>query len=418
MQPLNEATLLFILQHHGDDVRQLMLSRPPQDVDLRKACVQIAAWQKARLKLPAWAACDGIIFPEQLPMEQCSSELTARYKAELIAGMELGTKTNGNAVFYMTDLTGGFGVDATMLALSGAQTRLTFIEQNPELCDLARHNLPLMGVKDVQVVCADCEQALHSLPPQHLIFLDPARRNEQGGRTVAIVDCTPDVEQLQDALLEHTEVLMVKLSPMLDLTDALHRLHHVSEVHVVSIDGECKELLLLLRREGVEKGISCVNLSQKHPRQTFLFTREEEQQAACDYTTTLDAYLYEPNASILKAAAFRSVAQRFGLKKLHPNSQLYTADKYIPDFPGRCFAIVDSSDFNKKNLNALLTGISKANLTVRNFPLSVVELRRRLKINEGGNDYLFATTLADEKHVIIRCVKQMLSFSTASPSGI
>lgn len=396
MMPINHTNRLFILQHRQEDVRQLMLSRPPQGVNLREACVQIAAWQRARQKLPAWAACDDIIFPEQLSMEQCSSELTARYKAEV------ASSCSPRSLF--TDLTGGFGVDAAMLAQGNVH--LTFVERNEQLCELARYNLPLLGVKDFEVLCADCEDVLKHLPHQHLILIDPARRDGQGGRTVAIGDCTPDVERLQDALLEHTEVLMVKLSPMLDLSDALHRLRNVCEVHVVSVDGECKELLLLLRRESTEQlRVCCVNLSVKQPRQTFCFTHEEEQQANCSYTTELGSYLYEPNASILKAAAYKSVAQRFGLNKLHPNSQLYTSNNVVEDFPGRCFSIVASSDFGKKNLKALLAGVSKANLTVRNFPLSVDDLRRRLKISEGGSDYLFATTLADEKHVMIRCVK-------------
>lgn len=397
---MNTETWAFIYEHVGDDVRQLMLGRPPQGVDLRQACVQIAARQRAVSKLPSWAVQPDIVFPEQLPMEQCSSELTASYKAECLA------KQDDGSLHRIADLTGGFGVDATMLARQREGIQLIFVEQNPELCELARHNLPIMGVKNVEVKCADAVQMLNTLPRQDLIYLDPARRDGHGGRTVAITDCTPNVELIQDQLLDHADVVIVKLSPMLDLSDALRRLLHVKEVHVVSVDGECKEVLVIISAKPHDTlPITCVNLSARHKRQTFTFTREGEQQVVCTYTSDLGKYLYEPNASVLKAAAFKSVAQHFGLCKLHPSSHLYTADELIPDFPGRCFEVAGVSDFNKKNIKGLLRGIDKANLTVRNHPQSVAELRQRLKINEGGSDYLFATTLANEKHILVLCRK-------------
>ncbi|MDO4994587.1 MAG: class I SAM-dependent methyltransferase [Bacteroidales bacterium] len=408
---MTEQTRQFVREHRTDDVRSLMLSSARwKDVDMRQACVQIAAWQRARTKLPSWAAHDDILFPEQLPMEQCSSELTARYKAEVWKRQ----RTNGTPAQHIADLTGGFGIDATMLAQGN--TRLTFVERNPDLCRLARHNLPLMGVQDIEVVCSDCETLLPTLPRQDLIYLDPARRDQHGSRTVALADCTPDVEQLQDPLLAHADYVMLKLSPMLDIADTLRRLRHVGEVHVVSVENECKELLLLLKsspcRKELEGGYHCVNLSDRHPRQTFTFTPDEEQHATCLHTDTLGTYLYEPNASVLKAGGMRCVAQRFGLRKLHPNSHLYTSDLQQPDFPGRQFEVVAATDFNKKNMVHLLSDIRQANLTVRNFPLNVADLRRRLKLNEGGSDYLFATTLADERHVLIRCRK-----ATAPPTA-
>jgi len=420
MNTLDEHTLQFVREHRQDDVRGLMLSaqRWPQ-VDVRQACVQIAAWQRARQKLPSWAANDAIRYPEQLSMEQCSSELTARYKGE-VARRHLLASGEGRteATRRMADLTGGFGVDATMLAQSLSPCRLTFVERSPELCDLARHNLPLLGVDRADVLCTDCEQALARLPRQHLLFLDPARRDQHGGRTYAIADCTPDVARLLTSLRERCDVLMLKLSPMLDLSAALRELQGVGEVHVVSVDGECKELLLIIKGSAAspaqdttplagERGEAyvCVNLSDRHPRQTFVFTHAEERQAACPYTTTLRRYLYEPNASVLKAGAYKCVAQRYSLEKLHPSSHLYTADTLVADFPGRCFEVVASSDFAKRKLKALLAGLSKANLSVRNFPLGVAELRRRLHLGEGGDDYLFATTLADGQHALVRCRK-------------
>lgn len=402
---MNEDTLQFIREHRNDDVRQLMLGASCwPEADVREACVQIAAWQRARQKLPTWAACDGILYPAQLPMEQCSSELTARYKAEVACLLPI---PQGGSI---TDLTGGFGVDATMLAVATGGT-LTFVERNEDLCRLARHNLPLMGVGHAEVVCGDALEVLDSLPRQDLIFVDPARRDEHGGRTVAIADCTPDIEQLQEQLTGKAGFAMVKLSPMLDMADALRRLHNVCEVHIVSVDGECKEILMVLSKEHKTRAtqdeipVVCVNLSDRHPLQTFTFTYGEEHEAACQYTKEPGSYLYEPNASLLKAHAFKSVAQRFGLRKLHRDSHLYTADMPCDNFPGRQFEVIGVTDFNKKNIKALLTGISRANLTIRNFPLSVADLRRRLKLSEGGDDYLFATTLATGQHVLVLCRK-------------
>ena len=398
---MTEQTRQFVREHRTDDVRSLMLSGTRwKDVDMRQACVQIAAWQRACTKLPSWAAQDDILYPEQLPMEQCSSELTARYKAEVVP---VGSQRRSIA-----DLTGGFGIDATMLAQGNVH--LTFVERNPALCDLARHNLPLMGVQDIEVIGGDCEAVLPTLPHQDLIYIDPARRDSHGGRTFALADCAPDVEQLQDLLLAHADCVMVKLSPMLDIADTLRRLRHIHEIHVVSVDGECKELLIIIgapsdAMASQQVPITCVNLSDRHPRQTFTFTHEEELLATCSHTTMLGRYLYEPNTSVLKAGALRCVAQRFRLLKLHPNSHLYTSSEHLSDFPGRSFEVVSVSDFNKKNIAQLLSDIPCANLTVRNFPLSVAELRRRLKLSEGGSDYLFATTLSDEKHVLIRCRK-------------
>lgn len=403
----------FIQAHRMDDVRTLMLQadRFPK-VDMRSVCVQIAAWQRARTKLPSWAACSDIIFPEHLPMEQCSSELTAKYKRQVARAKdeelrELLTFDTRHSTTNICDLTGGFGVDATMLAQG--DVHLTFVERNENLCELARHNLPLMGVEDVEIVCGEAEKVLPTLSHQNLIYLDPARRDQYGSRIVALTDCSPNVEQMQDLLLTRAACVMVKLSPMLDVADTLRRLRHVREVHVVSVEGECKEILLLLSAtstlQSEQLPIICVNLSERIARQTFSFTREEEQSAVCPFATEIQNYIYEPNSSLLKAGALRSVAERFGLRKLHPNSHLYTSEMFVEDFPGRSFEVVSSSDFNKKNRERLLNGLRQANLTVRNFPLTVVELRRRLKLCEGGSDYLFATTLTGEKHILVRCRK-------------
>jgi len=408
----------FVRKHLNSDVRSLMLqARRYPDVDMRKAVVQISAWQTAQKKLPLWATTDGIVFPEHLSMEQCSSQQTAEYKGEVFAKW-LQPSAEKDAI-YITDLTGGFGVDATCLVRSVGNEQnahLTFVERNAELCEIAQHNLPLLGVNHADVLCADSEEVLTQLAThQHLIFIDPARRDNHGGKTVAISDCTPDVIQFNDLLLDKADVVMLKLSPMLDIAEAERQLKGIREIHIVSVNGECKETLFVLQKEAKtsdgfvenEPKIVCVNLLPNQPAQTFVFSHSIERNASCTYTSELKHYLYEPNASVMKAMAFKSVAQQFHLEKLHPSSQLYTSDTLIPDFPGRIFDITGSSHFNKKELKSLLKNIQKANLTVRNFPLSVAELRKRLKLSDGGSEYIFATTLADDSHVLILCQKTL-----------
>ena len=411
----------FVRKNLNSNVRDLMLQaqRYP-DVDMRRAVVQISAWQMAQKKLQLWAATDGIIFPEHLSMEQCSSQQTATYKGEILAQwLQQSDLCHSSEPLNITDLTGGFGVDATCLALAAGKTQethLTFVERSEELCQLAKNNLPLLGVEHSEVICADSEEILNKLTThQHLIYLDPARRDEHGGKIVAIADCTPDVIQFNDLLLDKADVVMLKLSPMLDIVEAERQLKGIREIHIVSVNGECKEILFILQKTAktfdefaqIEPKMVCVNLLPNLPAQTFVFSHSIEKNAICSYTSELKKYLYEPNASVMKAMAFKSVAENFHVEKLHPSSQLYTSDTLLPDFPGRIFEIIDSSHFNKKELKNLLKDIQKANLTVRNFPLSVAELRKRLKLPEGGTDYLFCTTLADDSHVLILCKKTL-----------
>ncbi len=381
----------FVKEHRNDNLYELALRAHAFSAsDWQWILRQIDGWQRAKHKLPLWAQTDGVEYPLRLSMEQCSSELTARYKAELVGGGE-----------RMTDLTAGFGVDAAVLA--ERYEYLTFVERNEQLCNLAQKNLPLLGVKSFEVVCQTAEEALKTLPHQNLIFLDPARRDEHGGRVTAIADCSPDVSLLNDDLLSKADVVLLKLSPMLDVRSVERDLHGVSDLHIVSVDGECKELLVRLSKEPTVLRTVCVNLLSNGKRQMLAFTKNDEAGAECSYTAEVGRYLYEPNASIMKAGCFRTVAQRYGLRKLHPNSHLYTsfADEVILDFPGRSFKVLGSSTFSKNAVKTLLSGKEKANLTVRNFPMSVDELRKKLKLREGGDLYLFATTLADESKVLI-----------------
>lgn len=390
----------FILTHREDDARQLALqaSRYP-DIDMRAAVVQISGWQAARKKLPMWAGTDGIIYPEHLSMEQCSSQLTAEYKAQVALSL-----TEGCRECSLADLTGGFGVDATMMALK-MHARLTLVERNPQLCDAVRNNLPLLGVEKAEIICADSVETLRDLPRQSLIFIDPARRNEHGGKTVAISDCTPDISAIGKLLTDRADWVMVKLSPMLDLASVRRELNGVAEVHIVSVDGECKEVLVLMQKsyDGPLQTV-CVNIGKDGKTDIM---RTDEENAQCRYANQLGKYLYEPNASIMKACAFRSVAAQYGVEKLHPDSHLYTSDVLVADFPGRQFEVESSSTFSKKELKQFLSGVKKANLTVRNFPATVADLRKRLKIAEGGDIYLFATTATDGTHMIIKCKKTM-----------
>ena len=389
---LSASTAHFVSTHSEADVRTLALqAQKYPEVDMPAAIIQIAGRQAAADKIPSWHAREGILYPRHLSLEQCSSEITARYKASLIQGESFA------------DLTGGFGIDCAFLSAQFRQA--AYVERQEELCHIAANNFPLLGLNHISVHHTDGVAYLEQMVPVDCLFIDPARRNEQGGKTVAISDCEPDVAALEDLLLSKARQVIIKLSPMLDLTLALRDMPHTREAHIVSVNNECKELLLILDREATgEVTIHCVNLTSKS-NQHFAFTREQEQDAECPFTRQLGAYLYEPNASLLKAGAFRYLTYIYKVKKLHPNSHLYTSDELLENFPGRAFCITGTSTFNKKELKELLADTTKANITVRNFPASVAELRKRTKLSEGGDAYLFATTLHNEQKVLIRCTK-------------
>lgn len=392
---ISPETQQFIREHLSDNVRTLALqAKKYPDVDMPAAITQIAGRQTAAEKIPSWKEIENIWYPKHLSLEQCSSEITARYKASLLQGDSL------------TDLTAGFGIDCSFLA-AGFQS-VTYVELQEELCEIAAHNFPILNLNHITVRNEDGVDHLKAMSPVDCIFLDPARRNEHGGKTVAISDCEPDVAELEALLLSKANRIMVKLSPMLDLALALKELEYTQEVHIISVNNECKELLLLLgQNPPAEVPIHCVNLSTKgeQEEQHFVFTREQEQRSECTYTDVLENYLYEPNASLLKAGAFRSIATEYPVKKLHPNSHLYTSDTLITGFPGRIFRIVSQCSFNKKEIKENLADLKKANLTIRNFPATVAELRKRINLAEGGDTYLFASTLNNGQKILIRCEK-------------
>lgn len=395
MKELSPETLAFIDSHRGDDVRTLALqAKKYPAVDMAEAVVQIAGYQIAEKKVPLWAQTAGIRYPQHLSMEQCSSEVTARYKASLVSGDTL------------TDLTAGWGVDCSFLARNFRCA--DYVERQETLCRIAAHNFPLLGLPHVRIHCADAVEYLQSMEPVDCLFLDPARRDSHGGKTVAIAECEPDVCRLEPLLVEKGKTVMIKLSPMLDMASALRDLQYVRRIHVVSVNNECKELIILLRKAPDEEEaaageviISCEQVVNNSVHQHFQFTFSEEKSAGCPLAESVGNYLYEPGTALLKAGPYRLLATRYGVEKLHPNSHLYTSSGLV-DFPGRRFRVTAVSGFGKKDLKVLLEGVEKANLTVRNFPSSVAELRKKLKLKEGGDTYLFATTLASGEKVLIR----------------
>lgn len=398
MPTINPETIDFIRTHRHDDVRTLALqaSKYPQ-VDVNEALVQIAGRQIAEKKIPTWAQIDAIEYPKHLSMEQCSSELTARYKATLTKGDTL------------TDLTAGFGVDFSFLAQHFNSAH--YVERQEILCELASHNFSVLGMEQAEVHCMDGIDYLKQMKPVDCLFLDPARRDANGGKTVAIADCEPNVCALESLLLEKGKMVMIKLSPMLDMHSALNDLKSIRELHIVSVNNECKELILILRQgtdakqpNNNEVMIHCEQVVNNAPSQHFKFMPSEEKAAVCTMAEHIGEYLYEPGAALLKAGPYRLLGLRYNVEKLHPNSHLYTSNEPI-DFPGRRFKVIGYSKFGKKELKAFMKDLEKANLTVRNFPATVAELRKKLKLKEGGDTYLFATTLNNGEKVLIKGFK-------------
>ena len=515
------TTAEFIQEYREKDTRQLALqsARFP-DVDMPYALDQIKGWQTARRKLPTWAACDGIVYPPHLSMEQCSSEPTAQYKLNLamewscriessefrvesserevesselrvenserevessefrvensereVESSELRVENSEGEVnnfssgqpatlnsqlstlnpqpatlnsqlstlnchaSRMTDLTGGFGVDFSFTSCAFASA--TYVERNAQLCHMVEHNLPLLGIDNAKVVCADAVDYLSTLDMQTMIFLDPARRDQHGAKTVMLADCTPDVVQLLPQLLKKSRFTMLKLSPMLDWHKAVEDLQGtVREVHIVSVGGECKELLLVLSEEieselkvfcadleagggsgeaGLSGGSSCSGLSSEpsFPRtpsspsapsnaSLFVYAPSASRPAPNSKLKTQNSkFLHEPNASIMKAGCFDELAAAYGVSPVSRNSHLFLSAEPVDGFPGRSFSIERVTTLNKRELRQALAGIEKANIATRNFPLSVAELRKRLKLKDGGDVYIFATTTAEDEHLLL-----------------
>ena len=384
---INEQTWDFIRQHAADDVRKLALQGTKDAaVDLSVALQQIAGRQTALKKLPSWAAVERVLYPPHLNMEQCSSEQTARYKARLA----------GSGDTYV-DLTGGLGVDFYWMS-QGFKQRY-YVERNAELCELVEHNFRTLG-HSCSVCCCDTATYLPTVPHADVVFLDPARRNEHGGRTYDIKDCTPNILELLPLLMEKADKVILKLSPMLDWPKAVDDLQYVREVHIVSVDNECKELLLVLEQTERPLRLACVNNNQ-------IFEVSSHPSPLTPHLSPLtpEQFLYEPNASIMKAGCFDALAQQYPVCQVSANSHLFLSSVEIEDFPGRSFQICAISSTNKQSLKTSLAGIDRANISVRNFPLSVEQLRKKLRLKDGGDTYIFATTEADGAHSLYICRK-------------
>ena len=494
MTKMNQSTLDFIRQHQDDDVRKLaFLGSKHPDVDMPFALDQIRGRKMARVKLPRWASLDGIIYPPHISMEQCSSEQTAQYKAELAARLlglsasevpepkfsrirdnfkirefasesavdsefaknegtsekqQILTKPKENVneskdkifggkssdIIEFVDLTGGFGVDFSYIA-TRLGVKSMYVERQAHLCETAKENFERLGLGNAIVKNGDGVEVLHSFAAADdvssslsevfshlkLIFIDPARRDDAGNKVVSLQDCTPDVTQLQDEMLAKADFVIIKLSPMLDWHRAVSELSHVREVHIISVNNECKELLLVLSAKNMGGNEAPLKVFCVNDHQQMSYDEADESPVSIADADSHDMqYLYEPNASLMKAGCFGVISQRYGLRMLAKNSHLFVSaeNKFcdvneekpeysepVGDFPGRTFRILAVSSFNKKELKRHLTGITKANIATRNFPLSVAELRKRLKLKDGGDTYIFATTLSDGSHVLLICKK-------------
>ena len=446
----NDDTLRFIAEHRNESVPQLALAaHKAPNVDLPFALDQIAGWQTACRKLPTWAENPNIVYPPHLSMEQCSSQTTAEYKAN-VASLFVKDMPQGNINncdkgqvdndekqvgecehTSLVDLTGGFGVDFAFMATRF--TSATYVERQPQLCQLVQHNLNALNIGHAKVVCAEAESHLEAMKRVSCIYLDPARRDKNGGKTVLIEHCSPDILQLLPTLLAKCGLLMVKLSPMLHWQQAIAQLQEqgawVRQLHIVSVKNECKELLFLItdrQNHGQNLNHAVAQSGQLHPTPlegqtpkqvasstnnthiTCLNDGDSFQYSLAEAETTPQSilqtppqagmFLFEPNASIMKAGCFGLLCSRLGVQAIDPNSHLFVADNDIPNFPGRRFKLVAATSFNKRDLKTALQGISKANIATRNFPLKPEALRKKLKLKDGGEHFIFATTDAQGKH--------------------
>ena len=425
-----QKTKEYIKQHRNDDIYRLALTKAPEGVDLQYALSQISAYQTLSKKVPSWAECDELIFPRQLSLEQSSSELTARYKAELIR------EFMGTDGYQHIDLTGGMGIDCYFIAQYASQSH--YIEQNPELCTIAQHNFAYLN-SNISVHNTTAENFISQLttvnsqqPTQlsTLIYLDPARRGNHGQKLVSISDCQPNVIELLPQMFELTNKIVVKLSPMLDITRAINELSHIEKLYVISVNNECKELLLFINQQHTgEPTIYAINLNSQQSTKTIdaqncppvlggravggggqntsllTGTLSKEANLTLSHAHEVGSYLYEPFAAHLKSGLYKTIAQQYGVEKLHQHSHLYTSNTLNNDFPGRQFQVKKVIPFDKKNAKTLFKSLQKANITTRNFPLTVSELRTQYKIKDGGETYIFATTLYDDSKVLIVCEK-------------
>lgn len=389
---LQEA-ITFAQAHRGEDAVRLMLQRDRYpEVDMRLAVQQLEGMAQAPAKWPSWAACPEVGYPPKVNREQSSSEATARYKTSLLPeGAEEGA-----------DLTGGMGVDTYFMALG--TRRMHYCEQDPDLCRLAAHNFAALGCTNILVHEGDSLEWLRQAKEKvfSFIYIDPARRDTHGGRVTAFEQCTPNLLECLPLLRSRCKRLLVKASPMLDLTLAMEQLGGVAEAHIVAVEGECKEMLLVCG-DGPAT-IVCVNLCPER-RDEHRFTLAEEQAAPYRAASCVQRYLYEPHAALMKGGCYRLLAQWYDLGTLDPHSHLYTADQLQEEFPGRIFEVEGTTHLDRKSLRRQLPE-GKAHVVCRNYPVRADRLQQQLGLAEGGDRYLVATTHDGERAgLLCRLVK-------------
>ena len=406
MQHINEPTIQYISAHASDDVSTLALhpSKDPQ-VDMAAALQQIAGRQKAKEKLPEWYATEGILYPKKVSMEQCSSSQTAEYKASLVEGKSFA------------DFSGGFGVDTAAFARKFMKG--CYVEPQQELCELFQHNCKVLDINNVDIVNGTMEESLVNIDHVDMIYLDPSRRDTHGRRVVSLTDCTPNLLEWKSALLDHCNILMVKMSPMIDIFQTLRDLPETYAVHVVAVEGECKEVVFLLTQDGTINGICrdvARNVSTTDPtivavdinkNKAFRVetTLDTERTTPPRIATGLGTYLYEPNAAVMKAGIFNSISQQFQVQKLEKNTNLFTSNELCEDFPGRIFRIEAVHEFHPRKTAKELSHLESASIAVRNFPLSAEELRKTLKIKDGNARFLFGCKVWDGRKMVVMCSK-------------
>lgn len=391
---MDHSTRLFIIEHIQEDVRQLALQgKKYPSVDIPFAVNQISSCQKVKDKIPTFYKPGILLYPQGLSVEQSSSELTAKFKSTFVSG-EL-----------LIDLTGGFGVD--FYFLSQKFKKSIYIERQKELCNIAEHNFKNLGLDSFEIFQGDVTKILNEIPYHaDWIFVDPHRRSDTGRKVFRLVDCEPDLTKMQDLLHQKAKNVLLKLSPMLDISAAISDLYGVTDVFVVSVENECKEILIKISGSNdTDVRIICVNLLKNADNQLFEYYFESEKQADNRIASSYGKYLYEPNASVLKSGAFKIITQKFPVNKLHIHTHLYSSDEYLPTFPGKVFEIREIYRFEKKHLIKLVEDYPKANIISRNFILSVDEFRKKTGIKEGGETFLFLCKDFSLKNIILVCQK-------------
>ena len=377
----------FIRENTGRPVAQLALKKNPfPDVAWTEVLNQIAARERAKDKLPTWFSAENIIFPSKISIEQTSSEAAAQYKSALVSGESL------------IDLTGGFGIDDYYFAK--IVDNVMHCELDPALSAIAKHNFEILGAGNIECMQGDSLETLRMTDRRwDWIYIDPSRRNDAKGKVFMLKDCLPNVAQLLDEYFSYSNNVLIKTAPLLDITAGIEELHAIKDIHIVAVNNEVKELLWVLKRD--YNGPPVLHAANIGKEGTQMFSAPYEAEDEAPYALP-KKYLYEPNAAIMKSGAFDAVAYRYKLNKLHRHTQLYTADDYI-DFPGRSFAVEKVLIYGKAEMKQLEG--RKMNITTRNFPLSVEEIRKKWKIKEGGETYAFFTTNKNNEKVVLLCRK-------------